>query len=377
MQLSRDTLATNPRPKRGSSSNHGLWRPQQALTHPPSLPPLPSRPPRHRREVRKRPQSATGASPAAGHPREMGPPRLRCGRARAPKRLCERGSGALRVEPADELGRRLPRPPRGRAGRSRSRRAAARRAGRAGSSAGRPRAAGARSPAAQCSVWPENHRAAPSSSHAHRSSSAPVPAPMRATESRLFSMITRRAYSAAGVSASISREPGTFEARCAQRGGREHVQLVRAGPAGHVPPRRRRGREPDERQQRVGQRKRERAPVQDDREALDRARERLGQPLARALERQTGPARRRRRPPRRGGRGTTARPTRPTPSLLRERPDCRRDLRRAPAGDRTRSPRSLRRRARTPRRRAPACPRTEARGSTRATSGSRRTRRGP
>ena len=44
---------------------------------------------------------------------------------------------------------------------------------------------------------------------------------------------------------------------------------------------------------------------------------------------------------------------------------------------RSRSPRSPRSRARTPRRRAPACPRTAGRGGSRATSGSRRTRRAP
>ena len=62
------------------------------------------------------------------------------------------------------------------------------------------------------SVCPENQRADPSSSHAHRVCATTVAGQRRGRE-RLFSTITRRAYSAAAVRASISADPGTFEAR--------------------------------------------------------------------------------------------------------------------------------------------------------------------
>jgi hypothetical protein len=42
---------------------------------------------------------------------------------------------------------------------------------------------------------------------------------MTLTKSLLFSAITRRAYRQAAVSASISREPGTFEARALRAAG--------------------------------------------------------------------------------------------------------------------------------------------------------------
>ena len=72
-----------------------------------------------------------------------------------------------------------------------------------------------------CAVWPPNQRAAPSSSHAHRSSARIRRGLLvRSGTSGLFSMITRRAYSVDAVAASISREPGTLDARASSTSGR-------------------------------------------------------------------------------------------------------------------------------------------------------------
>jgi hypothetical protein len=71
-----------------------------------------------------------------------------------------------------------------------------------------------------CIVWPPNQRAAPSTSHAQRSSARMRRGVVRTGTSGLFSMITRRAYSADAVAASISREPGTVDARARSWSGR-------------------------------------------------------------------------------------------------------------------------------------------------------------
>ena len=68
-----------------------------------------------------------------------------------------------------------------------------------------------------------------------------------AAHPRLFSMITRRAYSADAVAASISREPGTAERAVLEHVGTQDVQLVRVRPAGDVAAGRRSRGDPRER----------------------------------------------------------------------------------------------------------------------------------
>ena len=192
------------------------------------------RPAPERRSVRAGPRAASGASAtpprcvaAAGRrtPRR-GPRSGPCGSSRianaaADGSPCSRASRSITVPPSSVASRS----PGGKRGCEPScrRRAIAGRA---------------------CSVWPQNQRAAPSSSHAQRSSRRTRIARITRCRSRLLSMITRRAYSAAALSASISREPVDVRgARPQQRRG-EDVQLGRPGPPGDVAARRRVGHQP-------------------------------------------------------------------------------------------------------------------------------------
>ena len=119
---------------------------------------------------------------------------------------------ARRVGRAGELDGTPPRPPRGGGGRTRCRRAAARRGGRAGSSAPGARA---------CAARPRGGRA-----WSGRSRTAPRP---RAATARRRGLRRRRpwrsgassrlASSALGASISSSSEPSTFDARWASRRG--------------------------------------------------------------------------------------------------------------------------------------------------------------
>ena len=176
-----------------------------------------------------------------------------CTRSRPPKARVSAARGPCGMQAAAELRRRPLALPRGPAGRSRFRRAAAA-SRRPGGKLGRPPSRRRRAIAGRaCSVWPAEparrslqqprpaHRA-PVADQAHR------PWPGR----RLFSAITRRAYRHAARAVEHLARPGDVRGPGAQRRRGEDVQLVGARPAGDVAPCRRRRQQPRERQQRVG-----------------------------------------------------------------------------------------------------------------------------
>ena len=163
--------------------------------------------------------------------------------------------------PGDAAGRRTAprraRPPRGRAGRSPCRRAAWRRAGPGGSSGGRPRAGAARSPAGRDSVWP------PKTSGRRPRAATPSAAPgaARAAASTRAdrgcsrgSHAGRRAQAALSVQ-HLARARARWRPAPRSAAGASTCSSSRARPARDVASRGRRGRQPGQRQQRVGQRR--------------------------------------------------------------------------------------------------------------------------
>ena len=145
-----------------------------------------------------------------------------------------------------------------------------------GNWAGRPRAAGVRSPGGRARSGPRTSGPRPRA--ARPTCASPGQAQRRdhaSPESRLFSTIIRRAYSAAALRASISREPVDVRRSASRIAGAEDVQN-----AASTPSRRRSGEpparsSPRQRHQRIRQRQRRHAAMQDDGHLRHRTREQL------------------------------------------------------------------------------------------------------
>ena len=180
-------------------------------------------------------------------PRRAGPGACatppRCGPAGG-RRTRRPAPGAARAGRAGRRTLRLPRSPCSRASRSITVPPSSRASRTPGGKLGRPPSCRRRAIAGRaCSVWPANHRAAPSSSHAQRSSARSRAGAGRRGRSRLLSAITRRAYSAVAVSSSISRDPGTAgRPRARAPPGRACAARARPAQPRQVAARRRRGR---------------------------------------------------------------------------------------------------------------------------------------